>query len=44
MFLEVETTQNILKTKMNSNAIWKDVLEVGTVEKTWKAKTIDGEF
>ena len=27
---------------VNFNAIWNDVLEVGTVEKTLKAKTIDG--
>jgi len=29
---------------VNSNAIWNDVLEVGTVGKTLKACTTDGEF
>jgi len=29
---------------VNSNAIWNDVLEVGTAEKPLKARKIDGEF
>jgi len=29
---------------VNSNAIWNDVLEVGTADKHLKVRTTDGEF